>query len=84
MKFSMSDGRAFTSYEPNCTLNAVLQKKYGTTDIHAFRSFLQQNSEQVMKDLQNNTSNISYDKKTCPVCNNVLTYNLTGNVNDQV
>lgn len=39
MKYTMSDGRAFTSYLPNCDLNYALQKKlwyYGFTCISLF------------------------------------------------
>ena len=76
MKFVMSDGRSVgTSYTPNCSLNATLQQKYGTADIHAFRYFLQQNGEQVMKDLQP----IDESKcKSCPVCSASLSYKPTG------
>lgn len=77
MKFVDASGRIFTDYSPNCSLNAVLQEKYKTTDTHAFRYFLQQNAEQVMKDLQPvDESNC----KSCPVCQQALAYRASGNV----
>ena len=48
MKYTMSDGRVFTDYRVSCQINQDLQKKYGTTDIHAYRHFLQQNAEKVL------------------------------------
>jgi hypothetical protein len=80
MKFVMSDARAFTDYSANCSLNAILQQKYGTTDIHAFRYYLQQNAEQVMKDLQPADESKC---KTCPVCQTALSYRPTGTVQPQ-
>jgi hypothetical protein len=77
MKFVMSDSRVFTSYAPNCSLNAILQQKYGTDDIHAFRYFLQQNGEQVMKDLQPADESKC---KSCPVCAASISYKPLGNV----
>lgn len=78
MKFVMSDGRSVgTSYTPNCSLNAILQEKYKTTDSHAFRYFLQQNAEQVMKDLQPADESKC---KSCPVCMASLSYKPLGNV----
>lgn len=78
MKFVDASGRGVgESYIPSCSLNSVLQKKYGTIDTNAFRYYLQQNGEQVMKDLQPvNESNC----KTCPVCSSSLSYKPTGNI----
>lgn len=70
MKYTMSDARVFTSYLPNCELNAVLQKQYGTKDIHAYRYFLQQNADKVMKDTRIGTD----ECKFCPVCEASLSY----------
>ncbi len=66
----MSDARVFTSYLPNCELNAVLQKQYGTKDAHAYRYFLQQNADKVMKDTRIGTD----ECKFCPVCEASLSY----------
>jgi len=77
MKFADASGRIFTDYSPNCSLNAVLQQKYKTNDSHAFRYFLQQNAEQVMKDLQP----VNESKcKSCPVCQSAISYKPLGNV----
>jgi hypothetical protein len=65
-KFAMADGRAFTDFNPSCTLNATLQEKYNLPDTHAYRHFLQHNAEQVMKDLAD--CNPQQECKTCPVC----------------
>jgi hypothetical protein len=70
MKYTMSDARVFTSYLPNCELNAVLQKQYGTKDAHAYRYFLQQNADKVMKDTRIGTD----ECKFCPVCEASLSY----------
>jgi len=71
-KYIMSDGRAFTDYNPSCSLNNNLQKKYNVKDSHEFRQYLQHNAEQVMKDLAN------CDPKDqcalCPVCKQALEY----------
>jgi hypothetical protein len=68
MKFAMQDGRIFTSYDTNATLNKSLQEKYKTTDLHAFRHYLQANAEKVMDDVKQNTPNLSCDAKSCPIC----------------
>lgn len=76
MKYTMADGRVFTSYLTNCQLNASLQKKYGSTDVHAYRYYLQQNADQVMKDTRIGTD----DCKFCPVCEASLAYRPTGDI----
>jgi hypothetical protein len=74
MKFVDASGRWATSWIPNCELNNKLEKKYGTSDIHAFRYYLQQNAEQVMQDLQ-----VTKDAcKSCPACGLALAYRPTG------
>ena len=77
MKFVDASGRIFKDYSPNCSLNAILQQKYGTTNIHAFRYYLQQNAEQVMKDLQPADESKC---KTCPVCAQAISYKPLGNI----
>jgi len=78
MKFVDASGRGIgESYIPSCSLNAILQQKYGTVDTHAFRYFLQQNGEQVMKDLQPVDEQSC---KSCPVCRASLSYKPSGNV----
>ena len=76
----MQDARIFTDYSPNCQLNTSLQQKYKTTDLHAFRSYLQQNAEQVMKDLQPVDET---NCKNCPVCMASLSYKPMGDINSK-
>lgn len=77
MKFAMSDARIFTNYSPNCSLNNTLQQNYGATDTRAYRYYLQQNAEQVMKDLQPVNESTC---KSCPVCSASLSYKPLGNI----
>ena len=76
MKYTMSDGRVFTSYLPNCDLNYALQKQYGTKNLHAYRYYLQQNAEKVMSDTRIGTD----DCKFCPVCEASLAYRPKGDI----
>lgn len=46
---AMSDGRAFTSYVSSGLYNQELERKFGIKDDNAYRAFLQNNSEKVMK-----------------------------------
>jgi hypothetical protein len=46
---AMSDGRAFTSYVSSGLYDQDLGRKFGITDDTAYRAFLQNNSEKVMK-----------------------------------
>ena len=67
----MADGRVFTSYLPNCELNAALQKQYGTNDVHAYRYFLQQNAEKLIAEsFQNDDKPCTL----CPVCKDSVEY----------
>lgn len=78
MKFVDASGRGVgESYIASCSLNSNLQHKYKTLDSHAFRYYLQQNAEQVMKDLQPVDESTC---KTCPVCAKAISYKPTGNV----
>jgi hypothetical protein len=76
MKYTMSDGRVFTSYLPNCDLNNTLQKQYGTPDIHSYRKYLQLNAEKVMNDTRIGTD----ECKFCPVCEASLSYRPEGDI----
>jgi hypothetical protein len=76
MKYTMSDGRVFTSYLPNCELNRALQQNYGTNDVHSYRYYLQQNAEKVMQDTKIGTD----DCKFCPVCEASLAYRPKGDI----
>lgn len=71
MKFVMSDARVFTSYEPSCSFNLNLQKKYMPNGNHNdFRYYLQQNAEKIIADL----SKTNESSKICPVCQKSLDY----------
>lgn len=76
MKYTMSDGRVFTSYLPNCDLNNTLQQQYGTPDIHSYRKYLQLNTEKVMNDTRIGTD----ECKFCPVCEASLSYRPQGDI----
>lgn len=72
MKFVMADGRGTgTHFEPDCQMNHNLQEKFGVTDTHEYRQFLQQNAEKIMKE---NAVPTVEDHKNCPVCNDALNY----------
>lgn len=69
-KFTMSDGREFTDYNPSCSLNEMLRKKYNVKNSHEFRYYLQRNAENVMKDLAN--CDPKQNCTLCPVCQQAL------------
>lgn len=71
-KYIMSDGRVFTSYVPNCALNQFIQKKYKLADAHLYRLFLQQNAENLMKELQE--CSVTQKCEICPICDAALEY----------
>lgn len=71
-KFVMSDGRVFTDYNPNCELNAQIQKKYNVLNSHQYRAFLQANLDKVKNDIYG--CHQENDCKLCPVCKKALEY----------
>lgn len=79
----MSDGRSIgTSYIPNCQMHINLQKQYSPKSTQDdFRSYLQKNAEQIIKDQSKLMEEFGADcsKKSCPVCSKVLDYKPTGN-----
>lgn len=48
----MSDGRAFTSYVPNCEYNFNIQKTYDIKSNNEYREFLQQNASEVKQQMR--------------------------------
>lgn len=77
MKFVMSDGRAHTSYEANCSMYMNLKSKYSpSSSDHDFRGYLQTNAEQIMSDMRKSPD----DCKSCPVCAQSLSYKPQGNI----
>lgn len=73
----MSDGREFTDYNAACVLNEMIQRKYNIANSHQYRQFLQENSEQVQKDLADCDTKRAC--KTCPACKQSLSWKPTQN-----
>ena len=48
----MSDARAFTTYISNGMLNKNIQTNYKVNSGQAYRTFLQTNSKNIMKDMK--------------------------------
>lgn len=69
----MNDGRQFTDYNPSCSLNNFLQKKYKISNIHEYRYYLQKNAEAIQKEFLTCASKSM--SVTCPVCKNTLPSN---------
>lgn len=82
MRFVYHSARQFTDYKPNCQMHINLQKQYAPNSTQDdFRSYLQHNAEQIMKDQAKNMEEFGADcsKKTCPVCVASLDYKPKGN-----
>ena len=47
---ALADGRAFTSYLPNNAYNEFLQKKFNTPSSSAYRMYLQQHADEVLRE----------------------------------
>lgn len=71
MKFAMSDSRSFTDYQPNCSLQNKLQSDANIKNTHAYRYYLQKNTENLMKQFATFNGN---NCVLCPVCKQSLTY----------
>lgn len=68
-KYIMSDSRTFTNYQSSCIMEEFLQKKYNIKNSHDYRSFLQKNAEQIIKDLGDcDINKPDACKSLCPVC----------------
>lgn len=72
----MSDARVYTSYSPDCQMNADIQKKYNLTNGSDYRYYLQNNAETLMKEFRNNNQ----DNILCPVCKSAIAYKPLGNI----
>jgi hypothetical protein len=69
MKYPMADGRAFTSYAPNCTLNETIKQENGIANDTEYRYFLQHSVDIIKKQM---SSPQSPDCVFCPVCKEAL------------
>ena len=70
MKFAMEDGRVYTSYQPSCSLNYDIQKKYNIeNNSHEYRYYLQRNAEKLIGDFRTKG-----DCVLCPICKASLSY----------
>ena len=82
MRFVDHSGRTFTNFSPNCQMYMNLQNQYApNSNQNDFRSYLQTNAEQIMKDQAKLIEEFGADcsKKTFPIAQ-VLDYKPTGNV----
>jgi hypothetical protein len=61
-------GRAFTHYEPNCSLNQHISQQSNSQNTHAFRSYLQQNANKIRQELADCSPDSSDLKKNCDLC----------------
>jgi hypothetical protein len=78
MKYSMADGRQFTSYEPACSLHDFLRNKYAPNlNNNEFRNYLQKNAEKLQKDFADCSK--TADCQFCPVCKAALDYKAPSN-----
>ena len=64
----MADGRHFTDFRPNCTINNMLRVQNKVVNSYEYRMFLTRNAEDIM------TTNESYamDKNACKTCDNTM------------
>lgn len=62
----MSDGRCFTSFISNCQLNENIKSRNQLNGNNEYRKFLQENTEQLLKDFRDICGNES--KKECISC----------------
>jgi hypothetical protein len=45
---AMQDGRFFTDYNPDCSINKKIKSQFGITDDHEYRLFLQRNGTKIL------------------------------------
>lgn len=71
--YKMADGRAFTDYNPSCSVVKHLQDKFNVHNGHDFRYFLQRNTDQVIQELKRCTNHTNVCT-LCPICKKALEY----------
>ena len=54
---NMQDGRAFTDYRSNCTLNNILISNNNITNTYGYREFLQNNANNIRLNMLKNDQN---------------------------
>lgn len=64
----MQDGRSFTDYRPNCTLNNMVSSSNNTQSSYEYRMFLQRNGNK----LRNQIVDYNYKMNGCNDCGNTL------------
>jgi|TARA_Y100000748_G_scaffold34015_1_gene25106 hypothetical protein len=63
----MSDGRHFTSYEPNNALNSKVRYEFGLATGSEYRKYLTQNAIKLM----NENSKVAWKENGCGPCKNL-------------
>lgn len=88
-KNAMQDGRAFTDYNPNCSINELVQSKYNKHNSTQYRLFLQRNADKVMNTIRqkNEFKNVTgcdcnYEHPPHNEAFNIEAYNYCANDND--
>lgn len=71
-KYTMSDGRQFTSYQPSCELNRMIQTHFQIKNGNEYRQFLQNDNGAVKQFLYNLNSPEACNFHICPVCQSVV------------
>jgi len=66
----MQDARCFTSYQPNCELNAQLKKLNNVSNDADYRKFLQNNTDALISKMQ--TMCKHSDQFYCSLCQHTM------------
>lgn len=70
-KYTMSDGRQFTDYNPSCELNKMIQQHFNLKSSNEYRNFLQNNMDKV-REYVNKLKEGPKDCEFCPVCEQAI------------
>jgi len=64
----MADGRHFTDYRPNCTINNMLRVQNKVANSYEYRMFLTRNADKIME-----INNLyAVDRNACKSCDNTM------------